>query len=120
MSDLWTTFKRAPPVGTVICANSEIVKNATHSVDLKGFPVILARHDDRLVAYVNACPHQFLPLDYRSANVISANGAMLRCSNHAAGFDLATGEGVEGHGEGCSLTPVPVHEDGGKIVVGLR
>ena len=59
-----------------------------------------------------------LPLDYRSNQVISADGALLRCSVHEAGFDLRTGLGVEGLGSDCALDPVPVQQTpDGDIVI---
>lgn len=70
------------------------------------------------VAYVNACPHQYLPLDYRNDRILSADGALLRCSNHSAGFRLSDGQGVEGFGQGACLDPVPVsvNKDGTVVI----
>ena len=118
MSDAWKSYPSAPAEGTVICPASAVPKSGTFSVVLDGFPILLARAGRRLVAYVNACPHQFLPLDYRSASVLSANGRMLRCSNHQAGFDLETGAGVVGFAEGCALDPVPIRVEAGNVLVG--
>lgn len=117
MSDAWKTYPSAPAGGTVICPSAKVPEGGSASVDLKGFPLLLARKGGRLVAYVNACPHQFLPLDYRSSQVISADGTLLRCSVHNAGFDLLTGRGVEGPGSNCALDPVPVTEAAGDIFI---
>lgn len=92
----------------MICSLSSVPELGTHSVELSGFPILLARCESRLVAYVNACPHQFLPLDYRSKSVLSSDGRILRCTNHEAGFELTTGQGIDGFGVGCGLDPVPV------------
>lgn len=87
-------------------------------MELDGFPVLLARSGGQIRAYVNACPHQFLPLDYRAKSVLSSDGRILRCSNHEAGFDLVTGEGIDGFGAGCALDPIPVREDeSGQVVI---
>jgi nitrite reductase/ring-hydroxylating ferredoxin subunit len=59
-------------------------------------------------AFVNICPHQDLPLDYRAANVISADGAMLRCTNHDAAFSIEDGSGVQGLGVGRKLDVIPI------------
>ncbi|WP_068110800.1 Rieske (2Fe-2S) protein [Tropicimonas marinistellae] len=116
MSDDWKSYPGAPADGTVICPLADVPEAGTASVDLEGFPVLLARSGGRLVAYVNACPHQFLPLDYRRGSVLSADGKVLRCSNHEAGFELETGKGVDGFGVGCSLDPVPVEVTGDGLV----
>lgn len=115
MSNEWKSYPSAPAGGTLICPLASVPETGTHSVDLDGFPVLLARSGGRLFAYVNACPHQFMPLDYRSASVLSSDGRTLRCTNHQAGFDVETGEGVDGLGLGCSLDAIPVEvtESGG-------
>lgn len=121
MSENWKTYPSAPAEGTTICEASLVPEDRTCSVELNGFPILLARSSGRIVAYVNACPHQFLPLDHRKPSVLSADRRVLRCSNHEAGFDLATGEGIDGFGEGCALDPVPVDvTDDGMVRVGGR
>lgn len=108
MKDEWKTYPSAPAGGTLICPLESVPEEGSYSVDMDGFPLLLLRHQGRLFAYVNACPHQFLPLDYRSSSVLSSDGRTLRCTNHQAGFDLETGEGVDGFAVGCALDPVPV------------
>jgi nitrite reductase/ring-hydroxylating ferredoxin subunit len=73
-------------------------------------------------AYVNACPHQWLPLTFRSANVVSRDRERLRCSNHFAEFAIADGHALSGPAPaGSGLDPVPVHVDGqGEVVIGER
>ena len=114
----WTTFPNAPAPGTVICPAADVPQTGVKSFDLNGFPLILVASGDGLRAYVNACPHQFLPLDWRSENILSADGGVLRCSNHDAGFDACTGAGVDGHGQGCALDPVPVVVSGDQLKIG--
>jgi len=80
----------------------------THSLDIDGFPIMIFRSNDGMHAFVNACPHQFLPLDYRSPTVLSADKTKLICSNHDATFDVTTGEGLGGYGKGCELDKIPV------------
>lgn len=108
MSDAWQEFPGAPDPGTRICALGDIAGNS-QGFDLDGFPLIIVRSADGLRAYVNACPHQFLPLDWRSDKIVSGDGKLLRCSNHDAGFDACTGQGVDGFGAGCALDPIPLH-----------
>lgn len=117
MTEAWKEMPFAPAPGTRVCAASAL-DGPVNSFDLDGFPLILVRSAVGLRAYVNACPHQALPLDWRSGNVLSRDRRVLRCSNHAAGFDAVTGEGIDGFGEGCSLDPIPVDERDGVIVIG--
>ena len=119
MSDAWRRYRGAPAEGTRLCALTEIPEPGTLSLSFAGYPVLLARSGGRLRAYVNACPHQFLPLDHRGARILSADGQVLRCASHGAGFSLEDGAGVEGLGLGCALDPIPVEVDGtGAVVIG--
>ncbi|NKX45708.1 Rieske (2Fe-2S) protein [Roseicyclus persicicus] len=116
--DAWRDFPGAPPPGTVLCPAAAIPEKGVKSLDLDGFPVLLVASAEGLRAYVNACPHQYLPLDWRSPNILSENAEILRCSNHDAGFDAATGQGIDGLGQGCALDPVPVTIRGDALVIG--
>jgi nitrite reductase/ring-hydroxylating ferredoxin subunit len=116
--DAWRDFPGAPGAGARICRAVDVPVSGVASHDLDGFPVLLVASAEGLRAYVNACPHQYLPLDWRSGNILSADGATLRCSNHDAGFDACTGQGLDGLGQGCALDPVPVHIAGDWLVIG--
>lgn len=107
----YTDFPDAPGVGTVLCAMSDIPAGGYFSVMLGGFPVLVVGDQ----AYVNACPHQFLPLD-RNGSVIGADGTII-CSNHTAKFDAKTGQGISGFGQGCALISIPTQIKSDNLVV---
>lgn len=117
--DAWRDFPGAPAPGTALCDAADIPAQGVKSLDIQGFPVLLLRGAEGLRAYVNACPHQFLPLDWRSDRILSPDGRVLRCSNHDAGFDADTGQGLDGVAQGCALDPVPVElRDGALVIAG--
>jgi nitrite reductase/ring-hydroxylating ferredoxin subunit len=119
MTEAWRKYRGAPVDGTRVCPLAAVPEPGTLGIDLAGFPVLLARADGLLRAFVNACPHQYLPLDHKGDRLISADGTILRCTNHQAGFRLENGEGVEGHGIGCTLDRIPVTVDAtGHVVIG--
>jgi nitrite reductase/ring-hydroxylating ferredoxin subunit len=107
---IWTDFRDAPAPGTVLAASKDVQES------LGAFAVLLTRVG-ALKAYVNACPHQYLPLNHRGEQVMSADGKTIRCTNHSAGFDAATGNGTEGLGQGCALVPIPIEQAAQNIVV---
>jgi nitrite reductase/ring-hydroxylating ferredoxin subunit len=109
----WQDLSSAPAIGTVLCHRDAVKGALPYSVETeKGtFPIILVETDAGIAAYVNACPHQYLPLDYRSPKILSADGRKLICSGHGALFDIETGEGLSGDGLGCTLDQVPVSLD---------
>jgi nitrite reductase/ring-hydroxylating ferredoxin subunit len=51
--------------------------------------VLVVRRGAGLRAYLDLCPHQYLPLTWRGRRVLSADGERLRCSNHGAEFAAA-------------------------------
>ncbi|WEF24883.1 Rieske (2Fe-2S) protein [Paracoccus sp. S3-43] len=113
----WTDYSSAPATGTPICAMAQVtdVLSLTVTTDKGAFPMLVVRAGDDLRAYVNACPHQYLPLDYRGDRLVSADGTKLICTAHGARFDIRTGEAVEG--AECGLDPVPVAVVGGTVFI---
>ncbi len=117
MSDLWKSWAGAPLPGNSLCSRSDIPEGGTLCLVQDEFPIVLVRKGDRISAYVNACPHQYLPLNHRGEKLLSADGAILRCSNHNAGFASDTGEGVEGLGIGACLDAIPILIDQNEQIV---
>jgi nitrite reductase/ring-hydroxylating ferredoxin subunit len=123
MTEAWRSYRSAPEVGTAVCSAEAVPEGGTKTVTLESergsFPLLLVRTSANIRAFVNACPHQYLPLDYRGSRLLSADGRIVRCTNHSAGFCATTGIGVEGLGTGAQLDPVPVSIDvSGQIVIG--
>ncbi len=81
--------------------------------------VLVVRRGAELRAYLDLCPHQYLPLTWRGPRgVLSADGERLRCTNHGAEFAVADGRALSGPGDGCGLTPVPLRvELDGTLVI---
>jgi len=70
--------------------------------------ILVVRRGTELRAYEDSCPHQYLPLTYRGAQVLSEDGERLRCSSHGAEFAVEDGRALSGPGNGSALTKVPV------------
>ncbi len=108
----WGDLSTAPAAGT-IAAQVGDVKGAiavTITTAAGDFPLLLVRIGigTEVKGYVNMCPHQYLPLDYRSPQLLSKDGTTLMCSAHGAMFDAVTGIGIAGEGQGCTLISVPL------------
>lgn len=118
MSGAWRDLPFAPAPGARVCEVAEM-DMPVRGFDLDGFALLIVRTAGTLKGFVNACPHQHLPLDWRGSNILSADGTVLRCSNHEAGFDAATGRGIDGFGDGCALDPIPLIEVDGVILIAV-
>src|SRR3712207_8452834 len=75
--------------------------------------VLVVRRGAELRAYLDLCPHQYLPLTWRGRRVLNPDGEGLCCSNHGAAFVVTGARGVSGPGRACSLTPVALPADPG-------
>lgn len=113
MSPSWRTYSSAPKAGTFVCSLHELADGEALCIDVASprgtFPLVLVRRSDAVHAFVNACPHQDLPLNHRSSRVLTACGRKLVCSAHGAVFDATSGACLSSAVGG--LEPVPVVED---------
>jgi nitrite reductase/ring-hydroxylating ferredoxin subunit len=69
-----------------------------------------ARH-----AYINSCPHQFIPLETFPNHFLSEDRRHLVCSGHGARFELANGLCVSGPCLGKGLDRLTVTERDGDL-----
>ena len=69
-----------------------------------------ARH-----AYINSCPHQFIPLETFPNHFLTEDKQFLVCSGHGACFELATGACYSGPCRGKGLDPLKIEERDGAI-----
>lgn len=115
MSDAWKSYPGAPSTGASL--GPDLEEGALRATDIDGFGIIVFRTGLGLMAYVNACPHNYMPLTYQSEDILTSTGKFLVCSNHDAVFDAATGEAKSGPVQGCTLDAVPVVLRDGQIVI---
>jgi nitrite reductase/ring-hydroxylating ferredoxin subunit len=115
MSEDWATYRSSPLEGTVLGKIGDLPEGTTLSREIFGqfgaFPVVIAPLGGSIRAFVNLCPHQDLPLDYRSTQILSADGQRLICSSHNAEFRLTDGVAIRGPCVGRNLDAIPVVVD---------
>lgn len=79
------------------------------------YPAFAVRWRGRVHAYVNACRHQSLALDFGDAHFFDEAFDALVCCHHGARFAPDTGRCVAGPCEGASLTALAVVERDGAL-----
>ena len=120
----WHALPLAPAQGTSLGPLAAMADASVREFQFgegrRVFSMLAIRRGDQVRAYVNACPHVWLPLTFRSPRVLSMDGARLVCSNHYAEFAVEDGRAIAGPVEpGCALTRIPVHVDAlGDVVIG--
>lgn len=118
MKDKWKNHSNAPAVGQLICNENEIVNNSFKSLIINDYPIILTKTKNAINAFVNMCPHQYLPFDYQGNSVISKDGLSIMCSAHGAKFCINSSKGTDGFGIGHTLEPIPICiNDSGNIYI---
>lgn len=80
--------------------------------------VLVTRAGDQVRAFVDACPHAFVPLGDGLAPLLDRQDPrLLVCSFHGARFEAATGRCVSGPCRGKALAPLAVTVVDGRIVL---
>jgi len=77
--------------------------------------VFAVRRGDDVRVWLNDCPHEHRPLEYRQDRFLAADASHIVCYAHSAHFDLDTGLCFAGPCEGRRLTAVPSRIEGGQV-----
>ncbi|WP_206171219.1 Rieske (2Fe-2S) protein [Trinickia terrae] len=75
----------------------------------------VVRQGGEVFVWLNDCPHEHRPMEYRQDRFLSADGGHLVCYAHSAHFDIRTGYCFAGPCAGKSLTKVPARIEHGKV-----
>ncbi len=69
----------------------------------------------RVVAYVNSCAHERLPLDFGDATFFDEEADALVCTHHGARYRPDDGVCVDGPCKAGRLTALAIEERGGEV-----
>ena len=78
-------------------------------------PAFVVRHQGRVRAWINRCPHRGTRLDWEPGEFFEEAGSHLVCASHGAVFQPHDGLCIGGPCRGARLQAVPVIEEGGQI-----
>ncbi len=84
-----------------------------------GFPLrlLIIRRAGQVFAYLNACPHRRLPLDFDDGRFLNADATRIVCANHGALFRIEDGVCVAGPCVSAALTAIAVEIDGNGVSI---
>ena len=101
-----------------LCRVDELADPGTRNVVLgqgeDELDIIIVQTKGARHAFVNCCPHQFIPLETFPNHFLTEDKTFFVCSGHGARFELATGACVSGPCLGKGLDRLHIEEtDGG-------
>lgn len=77
--------------------------------------VFAVRQGDEVQVWLNDCPHNHRPLEYRQDQFLSGDGGHIVCYAHSAHFDLRSGRCFAGPCEGQHLIRVQARVVAGEV-----
>ena len=77
--------------------------------------IFVIRDGAEAFAYVNICPHRFLPLNWKPDIFLNFQKTRILCVVHAATFDMRDGSCLGGPCPGQGLETIPLRIDNGVI-----
>jgi nitrite reductase/ring-hydroxylating ferredoxin subunit len=103
--------------GHVLCALDDIPDPGGKGFTLAGRPpFFVVRTGDRVRGYLNTCPHQGTPLDWKPDTFLTYDKSLIQCSTHWAKFSIEDGQCVAGPCLGKSLGSIAVRIVGVNVV----
>lgn len=114
-----TTAQRVVKPGDALCRLDEIENPGSRGFvmlrDGEEEEIFVVRDGDEAFAYVNICPHRFLPLNWKPDVFLNFQKTRILCVVHAATFDMRDGSYLSGPCPGQGLETVPITIEDGLI-----
>lgn len=102
---------------TPLCALADIPDNSARGYRIDGASIFVVRRDNHLYAYVNACPHLGVELNWVADQFLDRDGTLIQCATHGALFAIESGSCLAGPCFGKTLEAVPVQIRDGLVLV---
>jgi nitrite reductase/ring-hydroxylating ferredoxin subunit len=116
---------RALRSGDILCRVSDIADPGSKGpfnvvLGTEETEIFLVRNEGNVRAFVNVCPHRYLPLNWKDDSFLTLDKGRILCVVHAALFDVDTGDCLTMHAPD-GLTPVAIAVEGDDIrLIGPR
>ena len=101
----------------LLCRLDELPDGGSRGMLRQGLDdqLCVVRQGSEVFVWLNDCPHQHRPMEYRQDQFLSGDGGHIVCYAHSAHFDIRSGHCFAGPCAGQSLVKVParIAADGG-------
>lgn len=102
-----------------LCRLEELPDGGSRGLMRRGLDdqLCVVRQADEVFVWLNDCPHEHRPMEYRQDQFLSGDGGHIVCYAHSAHFDIRTGYCFAGPCTGERLLKVPVRVANGEVFV---
>ncbi|MEQ5807822.1 Rieske 2Fe-2S domain-containing protein [Alteromonas sp. NFXS44] len=83
---------------------------------LEGHPqIFVVRRENQLYGYLNQCPHNLIPMEFKKDHFLNADKSKIICFAHGAHFEIQTGYCDKGICQGDYLTAIELTIEDGQV-----
>jgi nitrite reductase/ring-hydroxylating ferredoxin subunit len=115
----WREHPAAPAPGTPLCRFDELPdgegREIVFGAGADRFRILVVRRGESAWAYVNLCPHNYIPLNDQPDRFVTFDHQWIVCSTHGAVFRYEDGYCEDGPCQGRSLERMDVVLRGGRV-----
>ena len=103
------------PQSTLLIRSHELKEGQSKGFIINGTNLFILRHNGKVVAYRNSCPHRKVPLEWLANQFLDYDKQFIQCATHGALFTIEHGLCISGPCNNKSLTSLGVEERDEKI-----
>ena len=105
--------------GTSLCLLTDLPDPGSRGFRVGRRPrIFIVRVGDKIFGYVNVCPHQGTPLDWKPDAFLTFEEDAIVCATHGALFNIEDGVCTWGPCQGMKLAPISVYLEENWIKLG--
>tara|TARA_B100000780_G_scaffold216062_1_gene155387 strand:+ start:451 stop:810 length:360 start_codon:yes stop_codon:yes gene_type:complete len=95
---------------SLLIKSVELEEGQSKGFTIDGTNLFIVRHQGKVVAYVNSCPHRKLPLEWIPDQFLDYDKLFIYCATHGALFTIENGLCISGPCHQQSLISLQVEE----------
>ena len=100
-----------------LCKTEEVKEGTSKGFEVNGTLLFAVNKDEQLHLYHNRCPHLGTPLEWEEDRFLEDDGALIRCANHGALFEIDNGQCLVGPCKGKTLHAIAFEIQEGELVI---
>ncbi|MFT7178637.1 MAG: nitrite reductase/ring-hydroxylating ferredoxin subunit [Oceanospirillaceae bacterium] len=100
---------------TLLISSQELKEGQSKGFIVNNTNLFILRHNGKVVAYLNSCPHRKIPLEWLPDQFLDYDKQFIHCATHGALFTIDIGLCISGPCNKKSLTSLSVEEHDGEI-----